>query len=118
MKENQNKDPFYKALATQFLRWFCHPDFYDEILGDLEEIYQRNLTQGNNYAQRKYLLQVLGLFRPSLMRPFFQKTLINTGMFKSYFILTFRKLMKQKLYSILNIGGLAVGLACFIICSS
>ncbi|MBX2843005.1 MAG: ABC transporter permease [Flammeovirgaceae bacterium] len=99
-----------KKLTTQFLQWFCHPDFYDEIQGDLEEIFQRNLAQGNNYAQRKYLLQVLGLFRLSLMRPFFQSSLINIGMFRSNLKISIRILLRQKFYSAINVFGLAIGM--------
>jgi len=36
-------------------------------------------------------------------------------MFRNYFKISIRNLYKQKLYSIINIGGLAVGLACFIL---
>ena len=36
-------------------------------------------------------------------------------MFRNYFIIALRTLLKQKLYSFINIGGLAVGLTCFIL---
>ena len=35
-------------------------------------------------------------------------------MFNSYFKITVRNLLRQKLYSVINIGGLSVGLSCFI----
>ena len=38
-------------------------------------------------------------------------------MFKNYFKITWRSLYRQKLYAFINIGGLAVGLACFILVS-
>ncbi|HMG93771.1 MAG TPA: ABC transporter permease [Chryseolinea sp.] len=36
-------------------------------------------------------------------------------MYRNYFKITIRNLVKQKLYSTINIGGLAAGLSCFII---
>ena len=36
-------------------------------------------------------------------------------MYRNYFKIAIRNLVKQKLYSIINIGGLAVGLSCFIL---
>lgn len=36
-------------------------------------------------------------------------------MFKNYFTIAFRHLRRQKLYSVINILGLAVGIACFLI---
>ncbi|WP_020533266.1 FtsX-like permease family protein [Flexithrix dorotheae] len=106
-----------KKLITRFLQWFCNPDFYDEIQGDLEEIYQRNLSRGNHYAQRKYFFQIIILFRPSLMRPFFQKSIINTGMFRSYLKISSRILWRQKFYTTINVLGLAVGMGvCLLIC--
>ncbi|MFZ0391239.1 MAG: ABC transporter permease [Calditrichia bacterium] len=38
-------------------------------------------------------------------------------MFKSYFKIALRNLVKNKIYSIINIAGLAIGLACFILIS-
>ncbi|MEM6841247.1 MAG: permease prefix domain 2-containing transporter [Bacteroidota bacterium] len=55
-----------KRLAYRFFRWFCHPDYFDEIQGDQEELYQRNEERGGRFAQWKYFLWVLVLFRPSL----------------------------------------------------
>ncbi len=38
-------------------------------------------------------------------------------MFKNYFKITFRNMIRQKTYSFINIAGLAVGMACFILIS-
>ena len=99
-----------KHLAQRFFRWFCHPNYYAEIQGDLEEIYQRNIKQGRRGAAWKYLFQVLGLFRPSLMRSFSQYQLTHLAMFKSYFKISTRILLRHKFYSAINILGLAVGM--------
>ncbi|MEM9830676.1 MAG: ABC transporter permease [Bacteroidota bacterium] len=99
-----------KRLAYRFFRWFCHPNYFDEIQGDLEELYQRNTRQGKQIAQWKYLLQVLVLFRPSLIRSFPQSYLTQPAMFRHYFNISTRVLLRHKFYSAINILGLAVGM--------
>lgn len=105
-----------RRLANGLLRWFCHPDYYPDISGDLEELYSRNLIRGRHYAGGKYFFQVLMLVRPSLMRDFGQDSIFkNTGMLKNYLIISFRSLARHKAYSLINISGLAVGLAAFLL---
>ena len=36
-------------------------------------------------------------------------------MFQNYYTKAFRNLLRQKLYSVINIGGLSIGLACFLV---
>ncbi len=107
-----------KRLAQRFFRWFCHPDYHDEIVGDLEEIYERNRAKSERWAQWKYLGQVLSLFRPSLMRSFSYYSffsLIHPAMLKNYFKISIRNLRQYKMHSAINILGLAFGLAAFLL---
>ncbi len=103
-----------KHLADRLFKWFCHPDFYGDISGDLEELYQRNLEE-SRFPQLRYLLQVIGLFRPSLIRPFSQKLKINTIMLNNYFKISVRNLIRQRLFTTINVVGLAFGLAAFLL---
>ncbi|MGB3780495.1 MAG: ABC transporter permease [Tunicatimonas sp.] len=104
-----------KQLADRFFRWFCHPDYFDEIQGDLEEMYRRDKEQNERRAQWKYLWRVLGLFRPSLIRALPTHLLINPAMFRSYLTISTRTLLRQKLFTTINILGLAIGLASFLL---
>ena len=99
-----------KKLADRLLKWFCHPDYYDEINGDLEEIYQRNIAANVRFSQWRYLFQIITLFRPSLLRPLFTNLPFNPMMFLNYFKISTRILLRQKLYSAINILGLAIGM--------
>lgn len=99
-----------KRFADHFFRWFCHPDYYDEIAGDLEEIYQRNTEEGQRFVEWMYFFQVIGLFRPSLIRSFPQIYLTQPAMFRHYFNISTRTLLRHKLYTAINILGLAVGI--------
>ncbi|MEK6480260.1 ABC transporter permease [Catalinimonas sp. 4WD22] len=104
-----------KRFANHLFRWFCHPDYYDEIAGDLEEMYQRNLDERKRFVQWVYLFQVIGLYRPSLIRSFPQHLLIHPGMFRNYFKISTRNLLQHKMYSVINILGLALGLSAFLL---
>ena len=106
-----------KRFADRFFRWFCHPDYFDEIQGDLEELYWRDAERSERLAQWKYLWRVLGLFRPSLMRSFSYYSLTNPAMFRNYFIISTRTLRRHKLFTTINILGLAIGLASFLLIS-
>lgn len=105
-----------RRLADRLLSWYCHPDFYPDISGDLEELYRRNQEQNPRFAGWRYLLQVIMLFRVSLLKPLGQNKLINnTGMFRNYFKISIRTLLKHKAYTFINVMGLAVGLAAFLL---
>jgi len=99
-----------KKLADRLLKWFCHPAYYDEIHGDMEELYQRNMAKNIRFSQWKYLFQIISLFRPSLLRPLFTNFPFNPMMLLNYFKISSRILIRQKLYSTINILGLAVGM--------
>lgn len=116
MTENKIKDP--PAWPIRFLRWFCRPDMLEDIEGDLVERYQIRISQqGQSKANRYFLKQVLLLFRPGIIKhprlPFLRN---HNGMLKKYLQYTARQLLNAKNYAVINIFGLAVGIAaCLII---
>jgi putative ABC transport system permease protein len=103
-----------KKVADSLLLWFCHPDFYPDIKGDLEELYERNSSDSKFKAIIKYLLQVMVLFRPSLMKSFNLLSIVNSDMLSNYFKIGVRTLARQKLFTFINIIGLAFGLAAYL----
>jgi putative ABC transport system permease protein len=105
-----------KNLADTVFRWFCHPDFYPDIKGDLEELYHDHIDQKRNLPQLRYFIDVALLFRISLLRPIFKNSIFKeTGMFSNYFKISFRNLIKHKGYTAINVIGVAVGLAAFLL---
>ncbi len=102
-----------KRLADRFFRWYCNPDFYDDIQGDLDELYYRDQQQ---LAAWKHLIAVLLLLRPSIIRPISQNSIIKeNAMFKNYLKISIRTLAKHKFYTFVNVFGLAIGLAAFLL---
>lgn len=100
-------------LFLRLFRWYCHPKLVDHIEGDLIEVYQQRLQKiGKTKADIRFVIDVLLLFRPSIIKPVEgYKNLNNYGMMKSYFKTGWRNLLRNKVYSMINITGLAIGMA-------
>ncbi len=99
-------------LAWRFFRWFCHPQLLDHIEGDLLEEYNRRKEErGKRKADIAFTWDVSRLCRPGIIKPVEGYRSLNTfGMYKSYFKIGWRNLVRSKGYSIINIGGLAIGM--------
>src|SRR6185436_20786126 len=95
------------SLFLKFFRWFCHPKLLKYIEGDLMELYDQRATQnGKTKADIRFIIDVVLLFRPGIIRPTEGYQNLNTyGMYKSYFKISWRNLVKQRMYSLVKIGG-------------
>jgi len=104
-------------LFLRFFRWYCHSKLANHIEGDLLEDYGDRLKKsGKRKADIRFIIDVLLLFRPCIIRPIEgHKNLITYGMYKSYFIIGWRNLVRNKAFSFINISGLALGAACSLI---
>lgn len=102
-----------KRFGQRLIRFYCHPDFQEDILGDLEEYHEWNTEEkGGSYANRKFFLDALLLFRISLLRDnWITQNLIYTTMVKNNIKVAYRSMMCHKFYSLLNLSGLAIGMA-------
>jgi putative ABC transport system permease protein len=100
-------------LPLRFFRWFCHPKLRDSIEGDLMELYEERVREGGKRkADLKFVRDVLLLFRPSIIRPIEgYQNLNNYGMIKSYFTIGWRNILKYKVFSFINVFGLAVAMS-------
>jgi hypothetical protein len=101
-------------FAIRLLRWFLAPHRSEELEGDLDELFQQRMREvGLRKARWRYVRDVVSLLRPSLMKR--EENLYpsptNTTMLRNYLTIAFRSLTKNRTYSVINIGGLAVGMA-------
>lgn len=96
--------------ALQFLRWFCHEDHLEEIEGDLTEVFERQYESAPRKAKWEFAWSVIKYFRPEFMKSFKNHQPNSFGMYKSYFKIGWRTLLKNKGYSFINIGGLTMGM--------
>lgn len=103
-------------IAQSFLRWYCKPELVEDIEGDIHEDFnKRYIRSGKRVARFYYLIDVIRFFRPFAIKNIF-KTQVNNAMFRINTLIAFRNLIKHKLYSFINITGLAIGIAaCLVI---
>lgn len=113
IKSMDKKQTTPPGFFLRFFRWYCHPKLQDYIEGDLMELYHIRLKQAGKFkADLKFIIDVLLLFRPGIIKPSEGYNHVNTyAMYKNYFKIAFRNLAKSKLFSLINIGGMAVSIA-------
>jgi putative ABC transport system permease protein len=89
----------------------------DYIEGDLMEVYKRRIQKnGKRTADMQFSIDVLLLFRPGIIRPVRKNQNLNHHyMFRSYFKIGWRNLAKNKLFSLINISGMAISIASFLL---
>lgn len=105
-----------KKIADTIFKWYCHPDYYPDIQGDLEELYSEHKKENRSFPQLRYCADVLLLCRPSLIRPLINNSNSNTiAMFQNYFKISLRALVKHKMFAAINIIGLSIGLTSFLL---
>ncbi|GAB4014161.1 ABC transporter permease [Spirosoma migulaei] len=99
-------------LADSLLRFFCAPHKLEEVQGDLQEEFAWQVERiGERRARWRYWWDVLGFLKPRFVcRPKPIYSIPTTTMFRNYLKIAFRTLVKNKGYSFINIGGLAVGM--------
>jgi len=112
MSNKPSYRPHPPRWATHFLHWYCRPELVDEVEGDLYELFQRRVeAKGLRQAQLLYWLNVLMFLHPDYIRKRKYDPINHTAMFRNYFKVTFRNLLRYKLFSFINIFGLAAGMS-------
>ncbi|MBY0433370.1 MAG: permease prefix domain 2-containing transporter, partial [Cyclobacteriaceae bacterium] len=107
------EQPSPPRWATRLLSWYCKPELLEDLHGDLNEYFERNVkTHGAKKARRIYILDVLKFFRLYTVRkPEFFNPLINFIMIGSYIKTSGRSIARSKLFSTINIIGLAISMS-------
>ena len=101
-------------LADRLLEWFVAPHLLESLQGDLHEEFAYQVGRiGERRARWRYWRDVLGFVRPFAIKPKpgGYSTANHTDMLRNYLKIALRNLTKNKVYSAINIGGLAVGMA-------
>ncbi len=102
--------------ADRLLEWCCAPHLLEEVQGDLHERFSRRAERfGIAYARRQYVWEVLGFMRPFALKrkpnEYPSSASIDHAMLRNYLIVAGRNLARNRVFSFINIGGLAVGMA-------
>lgn len=107
--------------AKTLLRWMHPENTIEEVDGDLDELYAHvYLRSGKSQALLRYLGNVISVLPPFVRRrrsqfKYEQSFSLSPDMLKNYFKIAWRNIVRQKAYSILNIAGLSIGMACSIL---
>jgi putative ABC transport system permease protein len=111
---NHINDARPPGWPLKLLRFFVKEEYLEEIEGDMEEIFLTNVEELSlKKARRIYTWEMLKLLRPVLIRNLKSIPTFNQfAMFKNYFKIAWRNLMKKTAYSFINIFGLGLGIAC------
>jgi ABC-type antimicrobial peptide transport system permease subunit len=99
--------------AQRLLEWYCRPELIEDLQGDLNEYFHRNCKlKGSFRAKVIYVIDVIKFFRLyTLRRPQFFNLLTHWIMIGSYFRTSGRVIARHKLFSFINIAGLAVSMS-------
>src|SRR6184192_2489247 len=97
-------------ILIRFFRWYCNDHLAEAVLGDMLELYERRRKKlGKRKADLLFLWNVLCFLQPFAIKKY--QHLNTYGMYKSYFKIGWRNLLRNKGYSFINVGGLALGMA-------
>ena len=100
------------SLATKLLKGFTSYDEDFNIITTIQDIYKHKLeTDGKHKANIWYWRQVLC----SIPRSVYSIFIWKVAMLLNHLKIAFRNIQRSKGFSFINIAGLSVGMACFIL---
>lgn len=99
--------------AERFLEWYCRADLLEDLQGDLYEYFDRNVeNKGGRNAKLNYTLDVIKFCKPYTIKKLeILDQLTQLVMFKNYFKTSIRSIARNKLFSAINIIGLAISMS-------
>ncbi len=101
--------------VLQFLRWFCDERFHEEMEGDLYEMYEDFVERlGEKRANQKFIRAAFSYMRPYFFRKR-QAVVHPLIMHRFHFKIAFRYFKRNKSFVLINVLGLALGIACVVL---
>lgn len=106
------ESPKIPKFAHSIFKWYCREDRYEELHGDLEEIFEERLDSHSvRRAKLLYCWDVILCCQSYARKSNSSPTLSQITMFRSHLKIAYRSLITSKGYAAINILGLAVGIA-------
>ncbi|HMJ70810.1 MAG TPA: ABC transporter permease [Cyclobacteriaceae bacterium] len=112
-------------LARNLFIWYSGNAQVDDLVGDMDEIFKKNLQRMSPWkAKGRYWLQIISLIfsyaikrrrQWSSFHPHSNNS-INFHMFRNYFIIAWRTMIRNKVSTTINVLGLSLGIsACLLV---
>ena len=115
MKTQKNLPPRW---ADKFLQWFCSEELLEEIQGDVYEAYHfRRSNLGRFKANWLFVKDVFQFFKPYSFEKH-SKTKQFIPLFRNYFKIAARNVLKRKGLTALNVLGLTAGVSTVMLVST
>jgi putative ABC transport system permease protein len=107
-----NNSPKLPRFLFLFFRWYCKSEKFEELHGDLEELYIDRLEEiGKTRAMFHYAWDVMRCCQPYAWKKLESQINSNTAhMLKIYLRIAVRHLLRKPGYAALNIFGLTLGI--------
>ncbi len=101
-------------ITVRIIEIFCAERWQDEVIGDLEEQYSENRRSKKQWLAKLILVwETLRFIRPHIFkRP---QKLNTTIMTFNHIKISYRNLVRNKIYAFINVLGLSVGIASVIL---
>ncbi|MDN5202342.1 ABC transporter permease [Fulvivirgaceae bacterium BMA10] len=104
------------SFAVKALTMFCAERWLDEVLGDLEEQFIDNVTlKGRFRAKWIYCWEVFRFIRPHIFSQKFKQNRIIMTL--NHFKISYRNLVRNKVYAFVNLLGLSAGIGSVLLIS-
>lgn len=99
--------------AERLLSFYCKPELLEDLQGDLNEYFQRHVKEfGPRRAKLIFIIDVFKFFRLyTVKKPKLINALIQWVMIGSYVKTSGRSIVRNKLFSTINIFGLAISMS-------
>lgn len=120
---NRSQKPLPPGWADRLLRFVCPAGLQEELIGDLHEQFEQHVAAlGEAAARRLYVRETLRFCRPYFIsrqlramaaesKTESSSPFLNPAMIQNYLTIALRNLAKNRVYSFINIFGLASGMA-------
>lgn len=109
----KNKIETPPKFAQRLLGWYCRAELLEDLQGDLNEYFDRNVRKyGLTKARLIYVIDVIKFLRTyTIRKPEIINLLIHWIMIGNYIKTSGRSIVRHKLFSFINIIGLAVSMS-------
>ncbi len=109
MKERRTSPPKW---MDKIIEWYCSKALLEDLHGDLHEYYARNIQKGRWRADLIFFLDVIKFCRPYTIRKLKTKGRMTIFyLIGNYFKTSVRSIARNKLFSSINVMGLAVAIS-------